>query len=39
MTCENLLRVKNDIKQLKQNISAGLIRNILVSKNYDRRSV
>jgi hypothetical protein len=38
MTYINLLRVKEDIKQVKK-IPDELLRNILINKNYDRRLV
>jgi hypothetical protein len=38
MTYANLLRVKEDIKQVKK-IPDELLRNILINKNYDRRMV
>jgi hypothetical protein len=38
MTYINLLRIKDDIKQVKK-IPDELLRNILINKNYDRRLV
>jgi hypothetical protein len=39
MTYANLVRVKADIKAVKQNPPVKLIRNILINKNYDRRLI